>query len=196
MHLLDAVTGALVRVLEHQQPITIQSLAFSPDGTILAAGCHNKSIRFRDVKKGIFLQELKDWYSPICYDVAFSPDGTLLSSVSENGGVQAWTMSSKGSVSASPASPSAGAFSPSSSSRAASSSTGPAMRAGSLESELESGSGSVSASADGSFLEFLALPFAVVRLAALVIDAEIFNMLTDSWRNLHVAMRRASLRFG
>ncbi len=88
------------RLLEgHTAPVI--SLAFSPDGTLLASGSMDEKIRLWDVRSGETLRILfhypyetvRNWQVPVL-GVAFSPDGKLLASASEDQSVCLWDVSS------------------------------------------------------------------------------------------------------
>jgi hypothetical protein len=66
-----------------------ESLAFSPDGKLLATGNHDRSIRFWDVATGRAVRRIKgheDWV----VSVAFSPDGRTLASGGKDSTVCLW----------------------------------------------------------------------------------------------------------
>lgn len=70
--LWDRATGHELRTLE--SPDEVKSLAFSPDGSILASGGH--TIELWDAETGDEIQTLRDWADSL----AFSPDGKRLAS--------------------------------------------------------------------------------------------------------------------
>ena len=64
-------------------------MAFSPDGTILASGDYDRTVRVWEVETGMSLATLKghsDWVR----SVAFPPDGRTLASGSGDGTVLLW----------------------------------------------------------------------------------------------------------
>ena len=64
-------------------------MAFSPDGTTLASGGYDRTVRVWEVETGMSLATLKghsDWVR----SVAFSPDGRTLASGSRDGTVLLW----------------------------------------------------------------------------------------------------------
>jgi WD40 repeat protein len=69
--------------------LTIYGLAFSPDGTRLAIGYADDSIRLVDVASRQFVAELHG-HSQYVFPVAWSPDGTMLLSGSGDGTVRVW----------------------------------------------------------------------------------------------------------
>lgn len=65
------------------------SVAFSPDGSVLAAGSHDFTIHLWDVAVGKALRTLAGHTDGV-FNVAFAPDGTLLASASQDGTVGIW----------------------------------------------------------------------------------------------------------
>ncbi len=107
--LMDVETGRQAHTLRGHSAI-VHSVAFSPDGTTLASGSSDKSIRLWDTRKGELTLTLSqpDKVVPgqrnlgrpgMVFAVAFSPDGTLLASaggdgVGEYGEVVLWDLPS------------------------------------------------------------------------------------------------------
>jgi RNA polymerase sigma factor (sigma-70 family) len=67
------------------------SVAFSPDGKLLAAGMYDHRIRLWEMPSGKELAPLKGHTAPV-FDIAFSPDGKLLVSGSGDGSIKVWDM--------------------------------------------------------------------------------------------------------
>jgi WD40 repeat protein len=67
----------------------VQSVAFSPDGQLLASSSNDKTIRVWDTVTGS-LQQLFEGHSGPVWSVAFSPDGQLLASGSDDKTVRLW----------------------------------------------------------------------------------------------------------
>jgi eukaryotic-like serine/threonine-protein kinase len=73
-----------------QQDITpVRSIAFTPDGTILATGNGDNSIRLWNVNSRT-QQGILQGHTDVIYDLAFSPDGSLMTSASGDGTIRLW----------------------------------------------------------------------------------------------------------
>ena len=67
----------------------VNSVVFSPDGTTLASGSSDDTVRLWDVESGVVLHSLRGHTGTVA-SVAFSPDGTTLASGSYDGTVRLW----------------------------------------------------------------------------------------------------------
>ena len=67
----------------------VDSVAFSPDGTLLASGSLDKKIRLWDVKTGGEIKQLQGHTESIT-SVVFAPDGKVLASGSGDGTIRLW----------------------------------------------------------------------------------------------------------
>lgn len=66
------------------------AVAWSPDGTRIASGHDDKTVRIWDAASGHTLLEYTG-HSDAVFKVAWSPDGTQIASASGDGTVQVWT---------------------------------------------------------------------------------------------------------
>ncbi len=86
-YLYDAETLEEVRFIESDAGVL--SVAFSPDGTTLASGSYDGTVRLWRVADGSLLRTLEGHTGGV-ESVAFSPDGATLASGSDDGTVRLW----------------------------------------------------------------------------------------------------------
>jgi WD40 repeat protein len=88
IQLWDRTTGVPRATL---QGPGVRSVAFRPDGKVLASGSMDGTIKLWDVASGKDTASLKAWG---VVSVAFSPDGRTLASASMDGSVRLWDLAS------------------------------------------------------------------------------------------------------
>ena len=71
----------------------VRSVAFSPDGTILASSSENGTIKLWNMARKTNIATLR--HTNLGYSIAFSPDGTILASSSENGTIKLWDVATR-----------------------------------------------------------------------------------------------------
>jgi RNA polymerase sigma factor (sigma-70 family) len=107
----DAATGKELRRIEPEPGRVVFCLAVSPDGKLLAAGCHG-DIRLWDAASG---KRLRSWKSPQMASVLFAPGGKTLAGGGYDGLIHLWDPSTgrrRHVLKAHPGTVSAFAFSP------------------------------------------------------------------------------------
>ena len=90
--LYDAITGAEVNLLTGHTSF-VKSVAFSPDGTTLASGSWDATVRLWDVPTGKTLHTLVG-HTDSVISIAFSPDGSTLASRSRDNMTRLWDVDS------------------------------------------------------------------------------------------------------
>ncbi|MBV9228370.1 MAG: hypothetical protein JOZ18_03580, partial [Chloroflexi bacterium] len=94
--LWDSIKGRILHQLRPpiQNSNGASSLAFSPDGKLLASGDNNALVFWDVATDKLIGQPLREHPSSIT-NVAFSPDGKMLASIDSNSNIQLWDVATK-----------------------------------------------------------------------------------------------------
>ena len=68
----------------------VLSVAFSPDGTAIASGSYDYTIKLWNLEGGVFKTFIG--HQGCVLSVAFSPDGTMIASGSDDKTIKLWTI--------------------------------------------------------------------------------------------------------
>ena len=90
MRLWDAATGQPVGAPLTGHTSTVSSVAFSPDGTRIASGSYDNTVRLWDAATGKPVGDPLTGHTGAVCSVAFSPDGTRIASGSADNTVRLW----------------------------------------------------------------------------------------------------------
>jgi WD40 repeat protein len=88
VEIVDSGDGMVLRVLRGHSR-SVQAVAFSPDGTLLATASADRTARLWDVQTGTTRTTLTGHTSSVL-GIAFSPDGTLLATASHDQSARIW----------------------------------------------------------------------------------------------------------
>jgi len=97
-----AIGATLLPMFSQERPDTVwirgghssavESVAFSPDNTLVASGSGDGTVKLWRVSDGVLIRTLVG-HTDLVYSVAFSPDGRMIASGSEDGTVRVWRVS-------------------------------------------------------------------------------------------------------
>lgn len=87
----EVFASSVLELSEEDTPGLVWSLAFSPDGSLLAAAYNDGHLRLWDLASGALLADLAAHIRPAAA-IAFSPDGRLLASGGLDGEIHFWAI--------------------------------------------------------------------------------------------------------
>jgi WD40 repeat protein len=88
------LAGSSCRVFEGHTD-AVSSVTFSPDGSTLASGSNDKSIRLWNVSEGTCTRTLRDSRMDKVYSTAWSPDGATIATAENSGLIYFWDVSNE-----------------------------------------------------------------------------------------------------
>jgi hypothetical protein len=88
--LVDVRTGAYLGAARDHPIGGAESVAFSPDGRVLAIGSGDGSVRLTELETGDPVRDPLLAHTSGVMSLAFSPDGALLASANRNGTLRLW----------------------------------------------------------------------------------------------------------
>jgi WD40 repeat protein len=90
VRLWDAPSGKPTRILTGHTDL-VTSVAFSPDGKLVASGSYDRTLKLWDVRNGVLRHTLTGHTEGV-NALAFSPDGRHLASAGQDGTIRLWSV--------------------------------------------------------------------------------------------------------
>src|SRR5439155_355818 len=85
--ILDVRTGENLKTLQHGAPV--MSIAWHPDGVLLATGCEDKTIHVWDSRSG---NQIQQWRTESSVSLGFNHGGNVLASSGWDGYTRLWEL--------------------------------------------------------------------------------------------------------